>query len=292
VSRAAPGLLNGPRLTWLLAGLTSLAMLLAMAGSDMSRPESVSSMIQFSVRLAVPWLYLVFAASALRKLFPGQATAWLMRNRRHLGLVFAAAMAWQGFFIVWLVTRHTAYYVEEVYFLRDAIEGVVGYLFLAAMTVTSFRPGRAMLSAAQWRGLHLVGIYYLWAYAFAVYWWNLFYYRTPVALDYVLYWAGFLAWALRVAAWAKTRRRGLAPVAPRAAGIAVIGLGLAAASFGGAWRVPVENLITGYSLTRIPELYMPYWPFLAYLPQFVIAAGALLATRARSGATATPASTA
>ena len=144
-------LLNGWPLFWIASGITSAAMLWAMARTDLSGGPGVSSMIQLSVRCAVPWLYLAFAASALLKLFPGDWSRWLMRNRKFLGLCFAAAMAWQGFFILWLVTVHTDYYVDEVYVLRDAIEGVTGYLFLVAMTVTSFAPGRKLLSARQWR---------------------------------------------------------------------------------------------------------------------------------------------
>ena len=51
-------------------------------------------------------------------------------------------MAWQGLFILWMVLAYTDYYVNELYVLRDAIEGVGGYLFLTAMTVTSFMPVR------------------------------------------------------------------------------------------------------------------------------------------------------
>jgi hypothetical protein len=39
------------------------------------------------------------------------------------------------------------------------------------------------------------------------------------------------------------------------------------------------NRLTGYSFTRIPELYVPYWPFEPWLPVFVIALGALLISR-------------
>ena len=44
--------------------------------------------------------------------------------------------------------------------------------------------------------LHKSGIYFLWAYPFSVYWWNLSYYENPQPIDYVFYWSGFLAFAL------------------------------------------------------------------------------------------------
>jgi hypothetical protein len=204
---------NGWGLFYLIALPVSVAMVIAMARTDLATGEGVSSLIQLSVRLAVPWLYLAFAASACQQLFPGLWTRWLLRNRKIMGLCFALAMAWQLLFIIWLVTVHSDYYVAEVYVLRDAIEGVLGYLFLLAMTLTSFRFGRKRLSSRAWKRLHTAGIYFLWAYAWSVYWYELFYYEGPQWIDYCYYWAGFAAWGLRVAAWS-AKRHGMAGKRP------------------------------------------------------------------------------
>ena len=276
--------LNKWGLFWLVSAPISLAMAVAMSVKDVSTGSGVSSMIQLSVRCAVPWLYIAFAASALQVLFPGPFSRWLLRNRKYFGMCFAAAMAWQGFFILWMVIVHTDYYVNEVYVLRDAIEGVGGYAFLLAMTVTSFPKGRRLLNAKQWRALHLSGIYFLWAYAFSVYWWALFYYSNPVALDYIYYCAGLAAWVLRAAAWNRKRAKAAAkasraftanPLA-RLAGMALIGAGLVAASIGAAWQGTAEQYLYGYALTELPELYLPYWPFEPFLPLAVIILGVYL----------------
>lgn len=58
-----------------------------------------------------------------------------------------------------------------------------------------------------------------------------------------------------------------------------IDVGLVAAAFGKAWYPTAANLLTGYSFTRIPELYVPYWPFEPWLPVLVIAPGAYLFLR-------------
>lgn len=60
-------------------------------------------MIQLSVRLSVPWLFIAFVASSLHVVFPSTFSRWLLRNRKIIGLCFAAAMAWQLLFILWLV---------------------------------------------------------------------------------------------------------------------------------------------------------------------------------------------
>lgn len=282
-------LLNGWNLFWLVSAPVSVAMLFAMAYTDLSSGEGISSLIQLSVRFAVPLLYLTFAASAVQTLFRNDVGRWLFRNRKYLGLSFAAAMAWQALFILWMVTVYREYYVEEVYVLRDAIEGVVGYLFLIAMVITSFRVTRSRMKPGTWRLLHLSGIYFLWAYAFSVYWWALFYYASPQVVDYVFYWGGFLAWALRVAAWNRKRLLQGVPnpdvAAPQPVlnllGIAVIAAGSIAAAFGSAWYETADQWLSGYALTRIPETYLPYWPFEPWLPLAVIGLGSFLVANAR-----------
>ncbi len=200
--------INGWQLFWLVTAPISFVIVLTMMRADLSSADAVSSMIQLAVRCAVPWLYLAFVAASVPVLFPGSFGRWLLRNRRIIGLCFAAAMAWQLFFILWLVAIHTEYYVNDVYVLSDVVEGVVGYTLLIAMVLTSFKFGRSRLTPKQWKLLHTSGIFWLWAYAWSVYWFNLFYYQNPaVLIDYVYYWGGFLALGLRMCAWSKKRWR-------------------------------------------------------------------------------------
>ena len=184
-----------------------LAALLAMTAVDLSSSLGVSSMIQFSVRLAVPWLFIAFCASSLVAIFPGEFSRWVLRNRRMFGLCFATGMAWQLFFIVWLVVGHFDYYVEEAYDYLSLLEQVPGYVLLIAMTVTSFRFGRSKLSPKQWKILHTGGIYFIWFVVWTTYWFELFYYDDIQFIDYLYYWAGFTALAVRMAAWTLKRMR-------------------------------------------------------------------------------------
>lgn len=207
-------IINGWNLWLSITVPISIPVVIAMSRVDLAQAENVSSMIQFTVRCAVPLLYVVFAASSLQVLFPSPFGRWLLRNRKYVGLSFAVAMGWQLLFILWLVGIHTEHYVEEVYLLSDAIEGVAGYTFLLAMVLTSFKFGRNRLSGKQWKLLHRTAIYYLWAYAWSVYWFDLFYYDDPVLIDYVYYWAGFLAWGLRMCAWSKKQMQHTAVQSP------------------------------------------------------------------------------
>jgi DMSO/TMAO reductase YedYZ heme-binding membrane subunit len=281
---------NEWNLFWLITGPISITIVIAMMRTDLSSGEGVSSMIQLSVRCAIPWLYVAFAASSIQVLFPGSLSRWLLRNRKIIGLCFAAAMAWQLLFIVWLTSVHNDYYIKEVYVLRDVLEGIMGYFFLIAMTLTSFKFGRKRLKPRQWKHLHKLGIYSLWIYAFSVYWWALFYYPKPVLIDYAYYWGGFLAWGLRIAAWRKKHRQqaeekdpqsGTHPVFVLMGSVAIL-IGLIAAGAGTIWAMPTIELLAGYSITEPLQLYLPYWPFEPYLPIFIIALGAFLTTKSRA----------
>ena len=274
-------------LFWVITAPISVAMVVAMMRTDMASATGVSSMIQASVRCAVPLLYVAFAASSIQILYPGAPGRWLLSNRSYIGLAFAAAMAWQLLFIVWLTTIHREYYVAEVYVLRDAIEGVIGYLFLIAMTITSFKMFRKLLRPKHWTLLHKSGIYFLWAYAYSVYWWTLYYYGNPVWLDYLYYWAGFLACALRSAAWRKQRWNKLEKAAPGNrphpaflfAGLVLVATGFVMAATDAVWRAPVDALTTGHAATALVEKYLPYWPPTPFVASFVIALGAWLTLR-------------
>ncbi len=72
--------INGWRLFWLISAPMSIVMVVEMMGTDMSTGSGVSSMIGFSVRWAVPFIFLVVAASAVPVLFPGPAEWFLCRR--------------------------------------------------------------------------------------------------------------------------------------------------------------------------------------------------------------------
>jgi len=280
--------INKWRLFWLIAIPMFITIVVTMMGADMSTASGVSSMIGFSVRLAVPFIFLVVAASSMQILFPGSFSKWWLRNRKYIGMCFAVAMSWQGLFIFIMSYFFRDYYFENVYLFRDELEGSIGYIFLPAMVVTSFHFGRKHLSAKQWKLLHKSGIYFLWAYPFSTYWWSLSYYQNPVPLDYVYYWCGFLAFAVRIAAWGKQRRQVMdrdaaessTPLALRALGSAIIVLGLVWSAYGLHWQERVTGFLTTPEWSADLVLWLPFWPFEPFLSLFIIGLGTMLATMA------------
>ena len=197
--------LNGwPLLFWIF-GINSVAVLAYMPTQDLSGPVGVSEMIQMTVRLSVPLLYLAFAAAAMNVLFPGKFTQWLLRNRRSIGLSYAAAMGWQLFFILWMWPGHCEYYTNEVYTLEDIVFQVPGYLVIFAMTITSFMPVRRSMNPTAWRVLHKMGIYFLWFTVVSTYYYELTVYGDIQTIDYIYLAAGLLAYLMRVTAWGRLR---------------------------------------------------------------------------------------
>ena len=280
--------INGWNLFWLISIPMSLAMLVEIMSADLSAPPDVSGLIGFSVRFAVPLIFIVTATSALQTLFPGPIPAWLLRNRKTIGLCFAVAMAFQGAFIGIMSSIYSDYSYEEIFYFRDELEGSTGYLFLAAMVVTSFEFGRKHLSPQQWKLLHTSGIYFLWAYPFSTYWWSLLYYGDPLPHDHVFYWMGFTAFALRIAAWGMKRSLAIAkrdpasatPITLKLIGGALIASGIIVAAFSPYHYEAIGNFLMGPDWSATLGLWLPFWPFEPFLSLFLVGIGTSLATHA------------
>ena len=191
----------------MIVAVNSLAVIGYMPTQDLTVPRGISEMIQCTVRVCVPLLFVAFAASSMPKFIPGPFRKWLMRNRRYFGLGFAAGMAWQMVFILWLANVHPEFYAEEVFTgVSDFIIYRLGpYLFLVAMTITSFFPVRKKMNRKVWYVLHWVGIYYLWYDVELTYWYEVNLYEDRQIIDYIYVTLGGLAYLARVAEWTRVR---------------------------------------------------------------------------------------
>jgi hypothetical protein len=103
---------------------------------------------------------LAFAAAALALMWPNAGTRWLRRNRRYLGVSFAASHAIHAVAIAAFAAMDPAAYAAATS-LASYVFGGIGYAFIVALTATSFDRTAAALGARAWRRLHLIGGYYL-----------------------------------------------------------------------------------------------------------------------------------
>jgi sulfoxide reductase heme-binding subunit YedZ len=157
--------MNGWRLTGVLS-LLLLAMSLYFLVAHGWDVESVRLVIRATARTSLVLFTLAFTASALVELVPSEATRWQRRNRRYLGVSFAVSHFIHLAAILALASADKALFWTLTNISTIVLAGAA-YLFIAAMTATSFDRSAAWLGPRKWRLLHLVGGWYIWI-SFAV----------------------------------------------------------------------------------------------------------------------------
>jgi sulfoxide reductase heme-binding subunit YedZ len=147
----------------LLAALTLslIALSLWIASMRQFEVEGVRMVIRFTARSSLLLFCLAFGAAALAQLWPNAWTRWQRRNRRYLGLSFAASHAIHAVAIVAFAKMDPAGFAEATS-AASYIFGGIGYAFIIAMSATSFDRTAALIGPRAWRALHLMGGYYLW----------------------------------------------------------------------------------------------------------------------------------
>lgn len=143
---------------WLF-GVTAAASLGTVAGSYAFfglNETGYGLAARYTVRVSFPLFLLAYLARPLARLWRHDASRWLLRNRRYLGLSFALAH-----------TIHLAAFTALFVHLGVApgIETLIGgggaYLVMFLMAATSNNASLRTLGP-NWRRLHLFGMHYLW----------------------------------------------------------------------------------------------------------------------------------
>jgi methionine sulfoxide reductase heme-binding subunit len=143
-------------LTLVLAGLS-----IWIAGMRQFEVEGVRMVIRFTARSSLMLFCLAFSAGALARLWPNPWTRWQRRNRRYLGVSFAASHGIHAIAIACFAAMDPAGFMAATS-LASYLFGGIGYAFIIAMTATSFDRTAQAMGPRAWRTLHLVGGYYLW----------------------------------------------------------------------------------------------------------------------------------
>src|SRR4051794_39144712 len=150
---------EGWRLFAVLAS-TLLALSVWIAGMRGFEVDGVRMVIRFTARTSLLFFCLAFGAAALARLWPNAGTRWLRRNRRYLGVTFAASHAIHAVVIVCFAVMDPVGYAAATS-IASYVFGGLGYAFILAMTATSFDRTATALGARAWRRLHVSGGYYL-----------------------------------------------------------------------------------------------------------------------------------
>jgi sulfoxide reductase heme-binding subunit YedZ len=150
---------DGWRLFWVLS-LTLAALCVWIAGMRQFEADGVRMVIRFTARTSLLFFCLAFGASALARLWPNAWTHWQRRNRRYLGVTFAASHFLHAIAIGCFALMDPAGYAAATS-AASYIFGGIGYAFIAAMAATSFDRTAQAIGRRAWRALHLSGGYYL-----------------------------------------------------------------------------------------------------------------------------------
>ena len=141
--------------------LSLIALSLWIASMRQFEVEGIRMVIRFTARSSLLLFCLAFGAAALARLWPNAWTRWERRNRRYLGLSFAASHAIHAVAIVAFANMDPAGFTEATS-AASYIFGGIGYAVIIAMSATSFDRAAALIGSRAWHTLHLVGGYYLW----------------------------------------------------------------------------------------------------------------------------------
>lgn len=136
--------------------LTLLALSVWIAGMRQFEVEGVRMVIRFTARSSLLLFCMAFSAAALARLWPNAWTRWQRRNRRYLGVTFAASHGIHAVAIAAFAVMDPAGFAAATS-IASYIFGGIGYAFIIVMTATSFDRTAKALGAQAWRRLHLIG---------------------------------------------------------------------------------------------------------------------------------------
>ena len=149
---------------WPLFAVLTLALTVLsiwIASMRQFEVEGVRMVIRFTARTSLLFFCLAFGAAALARLWPNAWTRWQRRNRRYLGVTFAASHGIHAIAVASFALMAPTDYIA-VTSAATYIFGGIGYVFIIAMTATSFDLTAAAIGPRAWRILHVTGGYYLW----------------------------------------------------------------------------------------------------------------------------------
>ena len=161
---------------WRITGLVAVVLLAMSAMSFLwfgFTEDAIRSLIRGTARTSVTLFVLAFSASSLFSLYKTTWASYLLKNRRYIGLSFALSHFVHLFFLILLMM----YFPEDSLAKLNNVEKVLAsltYVFILAMTLTSFRYAKDRMSTKAWHRLHSTGMFLIWlifieTYGFAVF---------------------------------------------------------------------------------------------------------------------------
>lgn len=155
--RTAMRFAGWPLVGWSALGLTAMAA--GILGTRGFGEAGLHTLIRATAQTSFVLFISAFIASALARRWRTPSARWLLRNRRYLGVSFAVSHFLHLAAILTLVrVARGRFQIDPV----TLIGGGLAYVFIAAMTATSFDRTAAWIGPRAWKWLHTIGAHYIW----------------------------------------------------------------------------------------------------------------------------------
>lgn len=149
---------------WRITGLAALAVaamavaILLVGGYD---ERGLHLVIRSTAQTSFVLFLSAFAATSLVKLWPSRFSKWLRRNRRYVGVSFAASHLLHAAAIIALASLTGGASLRETS-AGELAGGGMAYAFILVMAATSSDKAVSWMGPRRWSLLHTIGMYYIW----------------------------------------------------------------------------------------------------------------------------------
>lgn len=133
-------------------------VILALIGTD---TDGYRMVIRATARTSLVLFLAAFTATAVHRLWPGDRTAWTLRNRRYLALSFAASHGVHLIAIA-LLAGTDADTFAALTGIGSFVGGGLGYLVILTLVATSFDRVVAVIGPGRWRPIEVGGTWFIW----------------------------------------------------------------------------------------------------------------------------------
>jgi len=151
-----PGYSKNLAVFFLVLAVVAVPMLVILA-PDPRDQTTLDLTLRITARVAFLLYIAVFITRPLRQLLPAPFTRSMLRNRRYLGISFSAVMTGHLLLISWLLI----FVSEQERPIASLVPGIITYVFVFLMLLTSFDGPAQALGSKNWRRLHKTGLYWI-----------------------------------------------------------------------------------------------------------------------------------
>lgn len=143
----------------ILFGVTAIATALCATWLDFvgASDDNLNLLLRLTARSSYMIFLVIFVARPLQQLFPTDLSRWLLRERRSLGIGFAAMHSVHLGLIAYRYNTVSGLDFEP----SGSIPGMIAYTLIYLMLITSFDAPARALGPKLWRRLHKTGLYFV-----------------------------------------------------------------------------------------------------------------------------------